>query len=203
MDQQQPISHKYESPYNKFKIQELWILAKNKQQSASNEEFQLKARDAKVEDAIQVATIYNEGIEDRVATFETDFRTPDDILIWIEGSHPLVVIVDEFDEIIAFAHGGEYRPRECYRGISEFSVYVARDERSRGAGRLAMQALIESAKQLGYWKLISRIFPENEASLRLMATLGFREVGIYKNHGKLDNIWRDVVIVELLIEENL
>ena len=75
--------------------------------------------------------------------------------------------------------------------------------RRRGVGRIALAALIESAQQAGYWKLVSRIFPENQASRALIRSLGFREVGIYEKHGKLDGIWRDVVIVERLIDVNL
>ena len=66
-----------------------------------------------------------------------------------------------------------------------------------------LAALIESAQQTGYWKLVSRIFPENHASLALIRSLGFREVGTYEKHGKLDGIWRDVVVVERLINANL
>ncbi len=66
-----------------------------------------------------------------------------------------------------------------------------------------MLALIDDARGSGYWKLVSRIFPENEASLRLLRRMGFREVGLYEKHGKLDGVWRDVVIMELLIPQNL
>jgi phosphinothricin acetyltransferase len=81
-------------------------------------------------------------------------------------------------------------------------VYVARSQRGRGAGRLAMEALIAAAEQAGLWKLVSRVFVENAASRSLLQSLGFREVGIYEKHGRLDGIWRDVVIVERLIEAN-
>ena len=68
------------------------------------------------------------------------------------------------DAVIAFAATSAYRSRECYAGIAEVSVYVARAARRHGAGRIALEALIESAQQAGYWKLVSRIFPENHAS---------------------------------------
>jgi phosphinothricin acetyltransferase len=96
-----------------------------------------------------------------------------------------------------------YRPRECYAGIAEFSVYVAREARGRGAGRLAMERLIEASEDAGLWKLVSRIFPENEPSLALMRSVGFRVVGTYEKHAQLDGVWRDVVIVERLIPENI
>jgi phosphinothricin acetyltransferase len=66
-----------------------------------------------------------------------------------------------------------------------------------------MAALLESAKQAGFWKIVSRIFPENEASRRLIRSMGFREVGTYEKHAKLDGVWRDVIIVERLLPANL
>jgi L-amino acid N-acyltransferase YncA len=76
---------------------------------------------------------------------------------------------------------------------------VDRACRRQGAGRLALTSLIAAAAAAGFWKLVSRIFVENTASRRLVATLGFREVGIYQKHGQLDGVWRDVVIVEKLL----
>ncbi len=160
----------------------------------------LLARPASREDASIVAQIYNEGIEDRLGTFETRLRTPDDVLGWFDGVHPIVVVEAEGSEVIAFASTSTYRPRECYVGIAEFSVYVTRAARGRGAGRVAMQALIESAAAAGFWKLVSRVFVENTPSRQLMTSVGFREVGIYERHARLDGRWRDVVIVERHLE---
>ncbi len=162
----------------------------------------MQIRMATTDDAAAIARIYNDGIEDRIATFETKPRTADDVRPWFDGIHPIVVVEDE-GEVIAFASTSTYRPRECYQGIAEFSVYVARTARGRGAGRLALTKLIESAEQAGFWKLVSRIFPENQNSRQLVRSLGFREVGIYENHGQLDGIWRAVVIVEKLLPTNL
>lgn len=158
----------------------------------------MHARAATLADASAIATIYNQGIEDRVATFETRPRSPKDIEGWFDGVHPIVVVEDD-GRVLAFASTSTYRPRECYAGIAEFSVYVAREARGQGAGRAAMLALIESARAGGFWKLLSRVFPENRASLGLLASLGFREVGVYERHAQLDGIWRDVVIVERLL----
>jgi len=150
------------------------------------------------EDAPAIAEVYNHGIEDRIATFETRLRSAEDVRAWFDGRHPIVVVEDA-GRVVAFAATYTYRPRECYHGIAEFSVYAARTFRHRGAGRAAMLALIHAAREKGFWKLVSRVFPENTASLGLLGSLGFREVGIYRKHGRLDGLWRDVVIVELLI----
>lgn len=162
----------------------------------------LAARPASPDDAPILAQIYNEGIEDRVGTFETRPRSAQDIAAWFDGIHPIVVVEADGD-VVAFASTSTYRSRDCYAGIAEFSVYVARAARGQGAGTIAMRALIDAAKAAGIWKLVSRIFVENHASRRLMASMGFREVGIYEKHARLDGQWRDVVIVERLIPENL
>jgi len=158
----------------------------------------MTTRAATLADAPAIARIYNDGIEDRVATFETRLRSADDIRQWFDGVHPIMVVEDD-GNVVAFAATSQYRPRECYAGIAETSVYVARAYRRKGAGRIALQALIHAAQQAGFWKLLSRVFPENVASRGLIRQLGFREVGIYEKHGKLDGHWRDVVIVERLI----
>jgi L-amino acid N-acyltransferase YncA len=150
-------------------------------------------------DSAAIARIYNQGIEDRVATFETRQRSHEDIEKWFDGVHP-VIVVEEAAAVIAFAGTSTYRPRECYAGIAECSVYVARETRGRGAGRTALLALFDAARDAGFHKLVSRVFPENTASLRMLDGLGWRQVGRYEKHGRLDGVWRDVVIVEKLLE---
>ena len=156
------------------------------------------ARPATPADAAAIARIYNEGIEERIATFETRPRAAADIEEWFDGTHPTVVIEDG-GNVVAFASTSLYRPRECYAGIAEFSVYAARSVRGRGAGRAAMLALMDAAREAGFWKLVSRVFVENAASRALLRSVGFREVGTYERHAKLDGLWRDVVIVERLL----
>ncbi len=162
----------------------------------------MEARLAVADDAPAITLIYNQGIEDRVATFETEPRTPEAVRAWFDGKHPVVVVEDE-GRVVAFASTSTYRSRACYSGIAEFSVYAAREMRGRGAGRAAMEALLVQAERAGYWKLLSRVFTENGASRSLLRSLGFREVGVYEKHSKLDGVWRDVVIVERLLVGNL
>lgn len=160
------------------------------------------ARLATLADVPHIRRIYNEGIEDRVGTFETRPRTDEDIAPWLDGRHPIVVVETAGEGIVAFSSTSSYRSRECYAGVAEFSVYVTRTMRGRGAGRAAMIALIDAAREAGFWKLVSRVFPENTGSRRLLASVGFREVGTYERHAKLDGVWRDVVITERLLPEN-
>lgn len=158
-------------------------------------------RAARIDDATAIAAIYNEGIVDRIATFETEPRSAEQVARWFDGRHPIVVVEGSDGAVLAFAASSSYRERACYAGISEFSVYVGRRHRGRGAGRIAMAALVDAATKAGLSKLVSRIFPENTASLALMAHMGFRRVGIYRRHAKLDGQWRDCVIVERLLGE--
>jgi L-amino acid N-acyltransferase YncA len=163
----------------------------------------LTDRPARPGDAPAIARIYNQGIEDRVATFETDPRSPAQVAATLErraGTHP-VVVVERDAHVLAFAWTGPYSDRPCYRGIGELSVYVERAARGGGLGRLAMDALVRECDLMGYWKLVSRVFTDNAASRRLCVAAGFREVGIHRRHARLDGVWRDVVVVERLLGE--
>lgn len=158
----------------------------------------MNARSAVGADAGAICAIYNAGIAERVATFETEARTPEQVVTWFDGLHPTVVVEDGAT-VVAFASTSAYRPRACYAGVAEFSVYVAPAARGRGAGRLALETLVQAAEEAGFWKLVSRVFVENTPSRALLRSLGFREVGIYERHGQLDGRWRDVVVVEKLL----
>src|SRR5713226_7933161 len=151
------------------------------------------------DDAAAIATVYNQGIEDRLATFETRLRTPQEIEQWFDGVHPIIVLETDEQQVIAFASTSVYRSRPCYAGIAEFSVYVERAYRGRGSGRLALEGLLKETEKAGFWKLVSRVFVENAVSRALLGRLGFREVGVYEKHAQLDGVWRDVVIVERLL----
>ena len=162
----------------------------------------MHSRAAHAGDAEAIARIYNQGIEERIATFETRPRAGEDIREWFDGGYPIVV-VEEGGSVISFANTSPYSSRQCYSGVAEFSVYTANEARGLGAGALAMEALISAAEQAGFWKLTSRVFVENEPSRKLLLSLGFREVGVHERHARLDGKWRDVVVVERLIPANL
>lgn len=158
----------------------------------------MRTRSARRADAAAIARIFNEGIADRVATFETEPRTEDDIVDWISRGDP-VVVGEVDDEVVAWAAAHAYRPRACYDGVGDYSIYVARERRGMGLGRPTLLALLQECERRGYWKLVARIFPENGPSLALARAVGFREVGVYLRHAKLDGEWRDCVIVERLL----
>jgi L-amino acid N-acyltransferase YncA len=168
-------------------------------------ETKIAIRPAAQDDCDAIADIYNQGIRARIATFETTERTAEDRRAWLAAhgpQHPVIVAVTD-DRVIGWASAEGYRPRACYAGIGEFSIYIDQAARGQGVGIVLLNALIDAAEQAGLWKLLSRVFVENSASRALCKKAGFREVGIYEKHGQLDGVWRDVVIVERLIPGNL
>ncbi len=163
----------------------------------------ITTRLATLADAPSIARIYNEGIAERVATFETTPRTDKQIVTQLaeRGERYPTIVVECNGRVIAWAAVSPYSARPCYAGIAEFSVYVDRDARGAGSGRAALERLIAECAERGFWKLVSRVFPENTASRALCRAVGFREVGVYKRHAMLDSAWRDCVIVERLLGE--
>jgi L-amino acid N-acyltransferase YncA len=153
-------------------------------------------------DAASICAIYNQGIEERIATFETRLRTPADIEGWFSPGALPVVVAEEDSRVLGFASSSSYSTRECYNGIREFSIYVDRKARGKGLSRLLLLALSEATVRSGGWKLTSRIFPENVASLEACRAAGFRVVGTHFRHAKLDGVWRDVVTIEKLLDQD-
>lgn len=147
-------------------------------------------------DAGAIAAIHNEGIEDRVATFET--RSKDEPAIRDAMSDWLACVVCERGgEIAGFAKAAPYEDRShYYDGVGEATVYVARGSRGRGIGGPLLDALAGAARERGLHKLTAKVFAANDASLKLFARAGFRTVGTHERHGQLDGEWLDVVVLE-------
>jgi L-amino acid N-acyltransferase YncA len=158
-------------------------------------------RRAEPPDAGRIAAIYNEGIRGRQATFETRERTEAEILKWFEDPRCPILVAESGGRVVGWVAASGYRPRECYAGIAEFSVYVEGSARGQGVADALMRTFLPALAAAGFWKVLSRIFPENAASLALCARHGFRQVGVYRRHARLDGVWRDVVIVERLLDE--
>jgi phosphinothricin acetyltransferase len=153
-------------------------------------------------DAQAMARIYNEGLEDRQATLETRPLGAAEFVERIGRADRWPLIVAEHESrVVGWAAVGEYNPRECYRGVGEATLYVERAARRRGIGRRLLEELAAGAERAGYWKLIGRLFPENEPSRALLRSRGFTEVGVHRRHGRLDGEWRDVLVVERLLGE--
>jgi phosphinothricin acetyltransferase len=149
-------------------------------------------RDLRPEDWPAVRAIYEEGIRGGDATFETAPSWER----W-DAAHPELRLVAEREgAIVGWAALSPVSDRCCYEGVGEVSVYVAEAARGMRVGRALLDELVERSEQAGYWTLNAGVFPENEASLRLHAACGFREVGVRKRLGHMHGAWRDVVLFE-------
>ncbi|MBO1537336.1 arsinothricin resistance N-acetyltransferase ArsN1 family A [Pseudomonas sp. OA65] len=164
----------------------------------------MRVRSAEPNDTVSIAAIYNQGIEERSSTFETTPRSPADMLERINSikRYPLLVMVDDADQVVGWAGLSSYRARACYDGIADFSIYLDRSVRGRGLGQQLLQSLLEEAETRGFWKVLSRIFTFNHASLALCEACGFRQVGVYEKHAYLEGRWLDCAIVERLFPTN-
>jgi L-amino acid N-acyltransferase YncA len=154
-------------------------------------------------DVPDITRIYNEGIRDRLATLETEERTPEERLAWLEARdqrHP-VLVAERGGTVAGWGSLNVFNPRPAYKHVADFSIYVGREARGAGIGKALLAALIERARDLGYHKLVLAAFPHNEAGMRLYTHFGFREVGVYREQGFLDGAWVDVVIMERLLNE--
>jgi L-amino acid N-acyltransferase YncA len=151
-------------------------------------------------DAETVAAIYNEGIEERSSTFETEPRAASDVHAWLAAGERLPLLVaDEGGRVLGWARILAYSDRAAYAGVGEVSVYVDGAARGQGLGRALLDALEETARELGYWKLVGKLFTDNAASAGLVKSRGWREVGLHLRHGRLDGEWRDVLLVERVL----
>lgn len=164
----------------------------------------MRVRSALPKDTVSIAAVYNQGIEERSSTFETMPRSPADMLEGINSMerYPLLVMVDDADQVVGWAGLSSYRARACYDGIADFSIYLDRSVRERGLGQQLLQSLLEEAETRGFWKVLSRIFTFNHASLALCEACGFRQVGVYEKHACLEGRWLDCAIVERLFPTN-
>lgn len=158
-------------------------------------------RDVTVEDAASIARIYNDAVAKRLATFDESPASIEEVAADLRAhlpTHPSVAVVLD-GELVAYASSSPHSSYEPYRGIAEFSVYVAEPHRGRGFGRIVLRELVARCETAGFTKMLSRILTRNVASRRLCASLGFREVGVYERHARLNGVYRDVAIVEKVL----
>ena len=141
-----------------------------------------------------VARVYKEGIATRNATFETEVPTWE---AWDSShlaDHRFVALRE--GKVVGWAAASAVSGRCCYSGVVENSVYVAEAARGQGVGRRLLEELIASTEAAGIWTIQAGMFPENEGSIRLHEAVGFEKVGTHKRLGKLDGVWRDVLMLE-------
>jgi len=158
-------------------------------------------RPAVPDDAAAICLIYNQGIEDRLATLETELRTPAERLEWLTARgprHPVLVAVAD-GAVVGWASLNRFNPRPAYDHVADLSVYIERGWRGRGVGRRLLDGLVEAARGIGYHKLVLAAFPYNAAGMALYERMGFSTVGIYREQGQLDGKWVDTIVMERLL----
>lgn len=165
----------------------------------------LKIRPARVEDAKEIARIYNQGVQDRAATFENAYVTPEERYLWLAARpdrYP-VLVAEVKHTMMGWASLTPYSPRACYNGVAELSIFIERSLRGHGVAQDLMKAMQEAAREKGFYKLIGRIMADNQPARKLCQLMSWKEVGIHEKHGKLANEWHDLVLVEYLLPENM
>jgi L-amino acid N-acyltransferase YncA len=166
----------------------------------------LLIRDASAGDAATICLIYNQGIQDRVATLETEERTPAERRAWLQARgprHPVLVAEAPGPgaaEVVGWGSLNVFNPRRAYDHVADFSLYVERGWRGRGVGRRILEALVARARALGYHKLVLSAFTFNPAGMQVYRRAGFREVGVYREQGLLDGAWVDTVVMEKILD---
>ncbi|HEX5615492.1 MAG TPA: GNAT family N-acetyltransferase [Acidimicrobiia bacterium] len=154
------------------------------------------------DDAEAIRAIYNAEVATSTVTFDLVPRTLDDQLTWIRehsGGHPAIVAVDDAGEVLGFASLSPYRPRPAYAPTVEDSVYVRRDQRGTGVGRLLLSELVELARRHGFHSVIGRIVGGHEASIKLHAACGFDQIGVEREVGRKLGKWLDVVLMQKML----
>ena len=115
---------------------------------------------------------------------------------WDAAHESLRLVAEIVGEVVGWTALSAYSSRRCYRGVAEESLYVGAAARGRGVGRALLGALIARAEEDGIWTLLAGVFPENEASLALHTSLGFRVLGVHERLGEVGGVWRDVMLLE-------
>lgn len=155
-------------------------------------------RTAKETDLLPILNIYNEGIEDRIATLEEDIKDFVYIKEWFfnRDKRYEIIVAEIENEIVGWASLNPYSHRCAYAGVADISVYIQRENRGKGIGKSLLKELEDRARQVNFHKLVLFTFPFNKAGQGLYNSVGFREVGIFYEQGKLDNKYVDVMAME-------
>lgn len=163
-------------------------------------------RTAKQKDIPSITAIYNQAIEDRTAALETALTTEKERSEWLHSRRAkfsVLIIESENAEVLGWASLNEMNTKCCCSGVVDFSIYIKRELRGNGLGKILLSSLIREAEKQGFRKLVLSALHSNQAAKRLYLSFGFREVGVYEKHAFQNGEWMDVVIMEKLLGENL
>ncbi|MDP5276545.1 arsinothricin resistance N-acetyltransferase ArsN1 family A [Chengkuizengella axinellae] len=161
----------------------------------------MKVRLAEMKDLDSILNIYNQGIEDRIATLEMETKKMDYINNWFKERKEkyVVIVAEENEQIVGWASINVYNSRCAYKGVGEIAIYIERANRGKGIGKVLLRELEFRAKQYDFHKLLLFTFPFNKLGQGLYSKMGYREVGTFKNQGILDGKFVDVMAMEKLL----
>lgn len=163
--------------------------------------LECKVRKANSGDIISITEIYNQGIEDKIATLESRLRTTHEMLYWLEDREEKydVLVLEHEKTVVGWASINPFNSRCAYATVADISIYISRQMRGKGLGKLLLNELCTKATELGFHKLVLATFSENFLGKGLYKSVGFREVGTYEKHGRLDGKWIDITIMEKIL----
>ncbi|WP_025691145.1 arsinothricin resistance N-acetyltransferase ArsN1 family A [Paenibacillus zanthoxyli] len=162
----------------------------------------LTVRQAVSDDIAPILRIYNQGIEDRIATLETDAKDLNYMESWFrehQGRYA-VLIAEKDGQVLGWASLNPYSHRCAYSGVADLSIYIDRESRGQGVGSSLLQALEDQAKEKDFYKIVLFTFPFNQQGQGLYRKMGYREVGIFEKQGIIEEKHIDVMIMEKLLK---
>lgn len=163
----------------------------------------LNIRPARDDDAPALREIFNDAVEDGLATFDSALRSIEEqkrLISKAEQDSRRPSFVAELRNLVCGLVSLEPHEERVHLGeVGEVTVFVRRSFRSYGIGRQLMRVAQNEAAKLGYRKLIGRVLSDNEESLRLCKIAGWRVVGTHEQHARHGNRFRDVTVVEYVV----
>ncbi|MSQ12183.1 MAG: N-acetyltransferase family protein [Dehalococcoidia bacterium] len=162
----------------------------------------LAVRQAEERDIPAIMEVFNQGVEDGVATFDL-VHSQEQTGAWFLGHGPLepILIVESDGLLVGWASLSRYSPRMCYDTVKELSVYVRREWRQKGVGSALVGRLLRRGAELGLHKVVLFVSPLNRQALNLYRRHEFRKVGVFHRHGVRNGVWLDIIAMERFLDE--
>ena len=168
----------------------------------TNDVSSLHVREVRESDLAAIREIYNQGIEDRVATLDADPKSEQDMRDWYDqhSGRYAVVVAERPQRVVGWASLNAYSHRCAYCGVADLSIYVERDARGTGVGTALLGAIEAYARRGEFHKIVLFALAQNDAGERLYRKMGYRDVGVFKEQGRLDGRFVDIVAKEKVLE---
>ena len=164
----------------------------------------LEIRKAKIEDLPGITSIYNDAIKNTVATFDTKTKTLEEKKVWFDGhgSKNPIIIAEENRNIVGWAALSKWSNKDAYSNTAEISVYVKDSFKKKGVGKKLIQEILKEGKKVDLHLIIARITNDNQVSVHLHESVGFKQIGVMKECGYKFGKWLDVILLQKLLTNN-